>query len=114
MKNWKKIGMLLTLSVVTFLGMGNVSAQEQSNQTVIIKVYEFSANSNSKIMVIEPNGTIVEKKLDKMLTSGEQNIVEIQNEINKWKNEGFVIDGISGGTVTNGLITTIILSKKDD
>lgn len=105
---------LLTLIVFTFIGIGNVNAQEQSNQTVIIKVYEFSANNNSKIMVIEPNGTIVELKLDKMLSSGEQNIIKIQNEINKWKNEGFIVDGISGGSGTNGVITTIILSKKEN
>jgi hypothetical protein len=105
---------ILSLFVLIFLGIGSVTAQEQSKQTVIIKVYEFAANSNSKIMVIDPAGTVSEKELKKMLTSEEQNITVIQNEINKWKEKGFVIDGVSGGSVTSGLITTIILSFNEE
>ena len=109
MKNVKLI--FLAVTATLFLGIGNVSAQK--SETVIIKVYEFIASSNSKIMVIDPKGVVVETELKKMLTNGEQNIILMQKEIDKWKNEGFTIDGISGGTASTGLVTTIILSKNE-
>lgn len=111
MKNVKL--MLLTLTILLFLGIENVSAQDNNPQTVIIKIYEFAANNNSKILIIDPQGNIAEIDLKKMLTDNEQNIIPIQKEINKWKSEGFTIEGISGGSVMSGIITTIILSKKE-
>ncbi len=102
---------MLVVTAMLFLGMESVSAQK--SETVIIKVYEFVASNNSKIMVIDPKGVVVETELKKMLTKGEQNIILMQKEIDKWKNEGFTIDGTSGGTASTGLVTTIILSKKE-
>ena len=111
MKNLKLI--LLTLTTLLFLGVGNVNAQEKKPQTVIIKIYEFAANNNSKIVIIDPQGNIAEIDLKKLLTDNEQNIIPIQKEINKWKSEGFTIEGISGGSLASGIITTIFLSKTD-
>lgn len=110
----KKVKLILVVVVaMLFLGIGSVNAQEKKQQIVIVKVYEFVANSTSRIMVIDPTGTVTEIELKKMLSSGEQNIIPIQKEINKWADKGFVIKGISSGSVTSGLITTIILSKDE-
>lgn len=112
MKN--TILVLFAVTALLFFPIGKVNAQEKNNQTVIIKVYEFTANSNSKIIVVKPDGTVEENKLNKIFTSGEQNAVDIQNEINKWRNEGFEIDGIAGGGLTTGIVTTIVLTKKEE
>lgn len=104
---------LVTTIVALFLGMSNVNAQAKNSQIVIIKAYEFAASGKSKMTVTDPKGSVTEIKLSKILSSEEQNTIPIQKEINKWKNEGFVIEGVSSGFDAVGLITTIILSKDE-
>ena len=98
---------VLAVASVLFLRMADLEAQE----TIIVKVYEFPANANSRIMVINPEGGVTEIELAKMLSPGEQNIILIQREIDKWKREGYKLTHTSAGGLPSGLITTFILEK---
>ena len=116
MKNVKLI--LLAVSAMLFLGMGNVSAQNKEPKTLIIRTLEFVMGGSSKMIITEPSGISQTIKLSNLdYRKGEDiasNQATIQAEINKWKKEGYEIDGISNSVVGDGmLITTIILSKDE-
>lgn|SRR5690554_875879 len=111
--------MLVALVAVLFMGVGSVNAQGKNPQTVIIKVYEAPFTSFKAQMVItEPSGTSrsidlknINIKSLKEEVSG--NSLLIQSEINNWKKEGYQINGMSGSSLGNISITTIILSNDE-
>jgi len=116
MKNVKRI--LLTITVMLFLGVGNVNAQENEPQTVIINVYEFPTMFQSRVFVTQPDGNLKTfdlKKIDykSMEDAIQNNNALIQTEINLWKKSGFEIDGFSNSAMGNARVTTIILSQKE-
>ncbi len=111
----KKVRLVLVAVVaMLFLGIGSVNAQEKTPQTVIIQMA--TELNGTKVMyfllVIEPNGNSYEIPVnednikDRKLVAV-NNFKVLQKEINKWKYEGFVIDGTSE---TNGYVN-IIMSK---
>ena len=110
--------MLLAITAMLFLGMGNISAQQKQEQTVIITIYEFSAIYKSRMIVVDPSGnsktvelkTITLKSLEETVAA---NSISIQSEINKWKSEGYEIDGMTANTSGDSKTSMIILSKKD-
>lgn len=116
MKNVKLI--LLTLTTLLFLGIESLSAQEKNSQTVIIRVFEHHRNE-SKMITTAPDGSTNVIKLTAVnalsFEGNENNSVIMQSEINKWKNQGFTLDNLSSlSNPTGAIITTIILSKKEE
>lgn len=112
MKNIKLI--VLAATAMLFLGIGNVNAQENNPQTVIIQVFPDldGAKLTPLLLVISPDGNSYEVSMNEVSvktkkTATIDNLKILQKEINKWKNEGFVIDGKSE---TSGYIN-IIMSK---
>lgn len=114
MKNVKL--MLLAVTAMLFFGMGNVNAQEKEPQTVIIQVYgEMDGTKNKMSLLV--TATDIESYEIPMNEIGLKNRKEatinnseiLQKEIDKWKNEGFVIDNIS---VTGSLnFIYVVMSK---
>lgn len=114
MKNVKLI--LLTVTTILFLGMENANAQKKEAHTVIIQVYTEMDGAKNKMSLLvtatdEKSYEIpmneVGLKNRKEATINNSEI--LQKEIDKWKNEGFVIDGIS---VTGSLnFIYIVMSK---
>lgn len=114
MKNLKLT--LVAVTAILFLGMSNVNAQAQ--KTVIIKTYELAGSLfKSKMVVTDPSGkteTIIMKTLNwgKIENIVAENSAILQDEINKWKKEGYVIDGLTSGGLGDGImVTTVVLSK---
>lgn len=113
----KKISLItfltLMMTVVSFHG----KTQNVEPQTVIIRVFECFRKS-SKMHITSPDGatkSIELTNLDAVSFEGnEGNSVIIQSEINNWKSLGFSIDGLSQTNYAAALITTIILSKKEE
>lgn len=100
----EKIKLLLPIiAVMTFLGIGNVSAQEEKNpQTVIIQVYGESKGSeiDLSLLVTAPAGDSYEVPLGtRTLKNKKEFIINhskiLQKEIDKWKKEGFIVDDVS-------------------
>lgn len=117
MKNLKLT--LVALTAILFLGMSNVNAQEQ--KTVVIKTYEFvGAFAKSKMVVTDPSGKTT-MTIMKTLNWGKiediagENSVILQDEINKWKKEGYTIDALTSGSTGQAamMVTTVVLSKKE-
>lgn len=108
--------MLLSVLAMLFLGMGNVNAQEKNEvQTVIMQVYPEvnGVKLTIALLVIDPEGNSYEIPMSELGAKNKKeatinNLKILQKEINKWKYEGFVIDGKSE---TNGYFH-IIMSKK--
>lgn len=116
MKNVKLI--VLTVSAILFLGMGNVNAQNSEPKTVIIRVYEFRGAYKSSMIITNSEGTskTVELKWISLKTLADAtaaNNASIQTEINLLKKDGYEIDGLSSVPYGEGIMTTIILSKED-
>ena len=114
MKNVKLI--VLTVSAILFLGMGNLNAQEKESQTVIIRVFEQHRGTTSQMVTTNPDGSTKSTKLIKVdigsFEGNESNSIIVQSEINNWKNQGFTIDGLSSqSNLVGAITTTIILSK---
>ena len=117
MKNIKLI--VLTVSAILFLGIGNGNAQEKESQTVIIRAFEIHTGKKSHMMVTYPDGLTKSTELS-VINSGsfegnDGNSLIIQSEINNWKKQGFIIDDLSTTASSSGtpaIITTIILSKE--
>ena len=112
MKNVKLV--VLATMTMLFLGMGNVSAQENQSKTVVIRVIESMFRGKSSIVTIDPEGKTNITELKNGLDEFSENTVLIQKELEKWKKEGFKIDGVSNsGWGDVMMVTTIILSKKE-
>lgn len=114
MKNVKLI--ILAVTAMLFWGMGSASAQEKEPQTVIIQAYAEMDGTKSKMSLLV-TATDVKSYEIPLNEVGFKNRKEatinnstiLQKEIDKWKNEGFVIDGIS---VREGLdFVYIVMSK---
>ncbi|MBW7867327.1 MAG: hypothetical protein H3C31_03260 [Brumimicrobium sp.] len=112
MKNVKLI--LLAVIATLFLEVGNASAQENPSKTVIIRVTERRVGGNPAIVTTNPEGKTNIIQLEKGFDESGANALIIQKEIEKWKKEGYEIDGISSSVMGDvALITIIILSKKE-
>ncbi len=109
MKNAKLI--LLAVTAILFLGVGNVSAQENTSKMVIIRVIEGSG-AKTGLVTIDSEGKISKIALEKGHDSdiSANNGVLIQKELERWKQEGYQISHLStsGETVSR---TTIILER---
>lgn len=109
MKNIK--GLLLATMTMLFLGFGNVNAQESTSQTVIIRVLESpGVGLKPCIVITDSQGNSTKTELKKGLDESGENAVLIQNELNKWKNQGYKITEMSTAGETF-FRTTIILEK---
>ncbi len=107
----------LKLLLATFIAITVMSISHLNAQTVIIRAIEFPMVYKSMMFVTDPNGetqTIelenLRKSMDKAIAN---NNVIIQTQINNWKNEGYFINGISNYAMGDGMVTMIILSKKE-
>jgi len=108
----KKISLiLLTVTALLFLGTGSVNAQENSSKMVIIRVVE-GHGIKTGFVTIDSDGktskTALEKGHDVEISA--KNGLLIQQELEKWKREGYKITHLatSGQEVSR---TTIILEK---
>jgi hypothetical protein len=112
----KKISLIalltLMMTVVSFQG----KAQDKEPQTVIIRAFE-SFREGSKMVTTSPDGATKSIELTNVdivsFEGNESNSVIIQSEINYWRSQGYSIDGLSHSIAT-GIITIIILSKKEE
>ena len=113
MKNQKRV--LLITVLFLFFGMVAATAQEKNPQTVIIRAFELPSKA-SHMTVTNPEGTIQTIELSvvdlKTFEGASGNSELIQAQINEWKKQGFVVDGLSTlSSLVGGIITTIVLSK---
>lgn len=109
MKNVKL--MLLTITTMLFLGMGNVNAQESKIQSVIISIFiEGAYHSKYTVEVVKPDYSIESKEY----TSKENNThVILKQELDKWLEQGYRIVESNSNTSSNGYpITRYILVKE--
>lgn len=114
MKNLK----LLLCIAVLFLAITPIYAQDKTPQTVIIKTFELFIGKESQMVVTSPDGTSKNIQLQNVdsknyaIGTGNNNAI-VQSEIDRWKKQGFEIEGLS--TTVSGalLLTTIILSKDE-
>lgn len=117
MKNWKKIGILLTLFV---LFTTSVEAQSNNKELVIIRtmeVYGAQGRFTSEMVVIKPDGEkyVVELKKGSSTSFGEdagENGITIQTEILKWSKMGFEITSFSTDGGEAFTRTFIIMTKE--
>lgn len=107
------------LIVVTFVlvGMSQINAQSNEPETVVIRMVESSLKP--QIIITKPEGTVVSIPLEKIRLNYnndkayENNSVLLQSEINKWKKEGFKIDGVTHSVYGDNFFTIIIMSKDE-
>lgn len=105
----------LIVSTLLLMGISQVKAQN-TPQTVIIRMLETSTNTPPKIYVTDASGNTAQIKIDYLNykaidTAIPNNNVKLQNEINKFKIEGFKIDGISNYSIGAAATTLVIMSK---
>lgn len=109
MKNLKVSACIILL---LFLGTFSVNAQEEKTETVVIRATEFAGRTQRSGMVtIDAEGKIskVDLKRGGWDESG-ANAATIQKEIEKWKQEGYVITHYS--TAGEAIFrTTVILER---
>ncbi len=101
----------LILSTLLFISINQAAAQN-TPQTVIIRMWEIPLGAPSRMYVTDPSGNTTQIKIDSpnaktLDTAIPNNHTTLQNEINKFKMEGFKIDGISN--YSNMIL--IIMSK---
>ncbi len=105
MKNVKLI--LLAVTAILFLGMGNVRAQEKS--TVLIKAYivgEYAYVINT----VKPDYTSYELKSK---TKDENALVALKKELDKWILEGYILmNSTVSRSLSNANETIYILIKE--
>lgn len=114
MKNVRLI--LLLVIAILFLGIGNVNAQENTSNTIIIRVTETPHKGDSRILTVDMEGMINIIELEKGWKDElGNNAILIQKEIVKWKQKGYKITHLStsGASVGDPPVfrTTIILEK---
>lgn len=112
MKNVKL--MLLAITAILFLGMENISAQENFSQTVIIRVTEtIRGTGDNFVTITDSKGKTSVTMLKKGFDISGENVVLVQKELDKWKYDGYKITHLStAGASENGIFrTTIILEK---
>jgi hypothetical protein len=116
MKNVKLI--LLAVTTMLFFGMESVNAQEKSSEIVIIRVIETSSVKMPPcITTTDSEGKVTKIELEKgwrdELTN---NQIHIQNELKKWKLNGYEITHLSTSGSSSGDVpisfTTIVLEKE--
>ncbi|MEO9258102.1 MAG: hypothetical protein ABI207_06955 [Crocinitomicaceae bacterium] len=105
--------MVLATIAMVFMGVANLSAQEQDQQTVIIRVFEF-VMGRSKMYVTQPNGDNVIVQLESPRNIDEaypKNDAILQTQINSWKKLGFNVNGMTSYPSNHAQVTVIILTK---
>lgn len=113
----KKVKLILAVvTAMLLLGVSSVNAQEKSTEMVIIRITETSSRKGSGIIITDSEGKInkIELARDWIDESGNNQMI-IQNELKKWKQEGYKITHLSTSGSTSGDVpisrTTIILEK---
>gem|GEM_PF-4969029 len=114
----KKNALLITL-LFLFFGMTAATAQEQTSQMVMIRAFELPAlggGKSSRMTVTSPDGSMKSTDLieidSKSYAGAGDNSIVIHQEIDRWRKQGFEVDGLSTQTTLyGGMITTILLSK---
>lgn len=115
MKKLKLI--MLVVTAMLFLGMGSASAQEKSSEIVIIRVIETSFSKKTPcITTTDSEGKVTKIELEAgWRDESANNQILIQNELKKWKLNGYKITHLSTAGSTAGdppiYFTTIILEK---
>ena len=113
----KKLSLIAMLTLLmTMLSFQSFAQDEVKSQTVIIRMGELMNSFSGSLSVIQPDGSIVSQELNKLnlksLDVGLQNNSSmLHTEIDKWKQKGFVISGISASSTSVLVLTTVILSK---
>lgn len=104
---------LLIMTMVSFQG----NAQEGESGTVIIRLIENYTIKDGGVMAVTHAGkTDVTTNLQNLnpkniQQSGDENAVILEQEINKWKKQGFQVTELSTSSGTAYVITTVLLSK---
>lgn len=108
MKNVKLI--LLAVTAMLFLGMGNVSAQENKVQSVIISVFAQGVSHNKyTVEVVKPDYSVELKEY----TTKDNIHVALKKELDKWLEQGYQIMESSSNTIAGGYpISRYILVRK--
>lgn len=110
-----RLVILLTLMMVVVSFQGNT--QEGESGTVIIRLVENYTTKDGGVMAITHAGkTDVITNLQNLnpkniQQSGDENAVILEQEINKWKKQGFQVTELSTSSGTAYVITTVLLSK---
>lgn len=107
------------LIIVTFVlvSISQINAQNNESQTVIIRAVE--SWRKSQLIVTKPEGVVVSSELEGIYLNKnsdkayENNLLLLQSEINKWKKEGFKIDGVTHSVYGDNFFTIIIMSKDE-
>jgi len=106
------------ISTLLLMGVSTLAAQN-TPQTVIIRMWE--SVTMSQIITTKPDGKVDRTPLQKgghyhkyyNEKSIENNSLLFQSEINKWKKEGFKIDGVTHSVYGDNFFTIIIMSKDE-
>lgn len=109
--------LVLTAIAMIAIGFSDVKAQNTEPNTVIIQVFGEMKNTDVafSLLVTPPDGSNTYEVPMETQTLKNRKEVAIANtkivqlEINKWKKEGFVIDGIS--TIGGPDFLYVVLSK---
>lgn len=110
----KNVKLMLVFTAMLIFGMGNVNAQDNVSKTVIIRVTESLFRGKPSIITIDSEGKTSIVDLNGGLDETGANTIRIHQEINKWKKEGYEIDGISNSAIgETTMITLVILSKEN-
>lgn len=114
----KKISLIALLTlVITGISFQSTAQDSKAPQTVIIRMSEFSAQVESSIITVHPDGTSDSQKISQTPPkhyeiNAPKNTLILHKEINKWKLKGFIIDGISNSN-SDFMITTIVILSKE-
>lgn len=109
--------LVLTAIAMIAIGFSDVKAQDQQPNTVIIQVFGEMKGTDVvfSLLVTPPDGSnTYEVSMDTRTLKNRKEVTinntkTVQLEINKWKKEGFTIDGIS--TIGGADFLYIVLSK---
>ncbi len=115
MKNIQRL--VVTAIAMITIGFSDVNAQDQQPNTVIIQVFGEMKGTDVafSLLVTPPDGSntyevqMETRTLKNRKEVAINNTKTVQLEINKWKKEGFVIDGVS--TIGGPDFLYIVLSK---
>ena len=104
--------LMLMMTVVSFQG----KAQEIESETVIIRLIENYTRKDGVMSVTHAGKTNEYSDLPSLSTrniqkSGDENAVILEQEINRWKKQGFQVTELAMSSGTAYIITTVILSK---
>lgn len=109
MKNLKQLALIVVALIA--IGFLDVKAQE----TVVIRTLETQVKlmGDTEIVTVTPDGRVEQTPLVKgpIPKVMKENSILIQNEIAKWRNQGFRTVSATAAAHENFLVTTYILEK---